>query len=215
MSRSREELYATTETYYDEVPQVVTETVSIPYQVANHMRWQVTWYTLTGDRKWGASVGTQTFDATFIYNWGSGPVFGGYSNYVGFAATSNFYVEEAGLFTFTLGSDDGSILKIDGTTVINQYYDGPYREQRKLWWGASGWHTAEIDYYQYINTARIYFDVDKGNLFTWEETQHMTVEIPRIQLQQVPKQRTTVANRTVTETVYESILEYLMKGGKP
>jgi hypothetical protein len=149
------------------------------------------------------------------YDWGNGIVYGGYSNYVGFQAAGDFFVEEPGVYTFIMGSDDGSILKVDGFTVISMWYDGPYRERRVLWYLSGGWHNASIDYYEYTSTAKVYFDVDKGNLFTWEETQYAAILVPRILVQQIPKQRITVANRTVTETVYTSMLEYLMKGGRP
>jgi hypothetical protein len=236
MSRSKEELYVTTETYYDEVPQVVNETVLIPYavnetvyipyQVVKNMQWNVTWYTLTVSRQWGAAVGTQVFDSTFVYDWGVGLVFGPYSDSIGFRATASFYLEASGLYSFTLGSDDGSKLYIDDTvTVIDLWSDHVFRQNTALWWISTGWHTLTLDYYEWTSTAKIYFNIDKGDLFAWEETQYVaiqvpriyynTVQIPRIELQQVPKERTTVANRTVTETVYVNILEYLMKGGKP
>jgi len=215
MSRSREELYMTTETYYDEAPQVVNETISIPCQVVKNMQWQVTWYTLTGDKQWGASVGSQTFDSTFVYDWGTGVVYGGYDDYIGFIATGSFYLEAAGLHAFTLGSDTASKLEIDGTTVIDLWFDHVYLENtRRGWWLSQGWHAIKISYYELQNLAKVYFDVDKGDLFSWEETQYFPVQVPRIQIQQIPKQRTTVATRTVTETVYMSILEYLMKGGR-
>lgn len=234
MSRSRGELYTITETYYDEVPQIVNETisvpysvnetVSIPYQVAKYMRWQVTWYTLTMNREWGASVGTQTFDSTFGYWWGYGDVYGGYSDGIGFNATGSFYLEEAGMYEFTLGSDDRSKLFIDGNVVIDLWTDGGHNDMHKVYWLSKGLHTALLTYYDWTDYAKIYFDIDKGDLFQWEETQYLPIQIPRIyynqiqipriQIQQVPKQRTTVANRTVTETIYVSLLEYLMNGGK-
>jgi hypothetical protein len=237
MPRSREELYMTTETYYDEVPDecmhcrhidvpyAVNETVSIPYQIVSHMQWQVTWYTITVSGQWGASIGTQLFDSTFYYNWGSGSVYGSYSDGIGFKAQANFYLEAAGMYTFTLGSDDGSRLYIDEAIAINLWSEHDYQEDSSLQGLSEGWHNMTIWYYDWTGPARVYFNVDKGDLFTWEETQYLTIQIPRIhysevwipkiQIQLVQKQRTTVANRTVTETVYSSLLEYLMKGGKP
>ena len=201
MSRSREELYMTTELYYVESVELVNESVSIPYQVFKSMQWQVTWYTLTVDRQWGASIGTQVFASTFGTSWGSGVVYGGYDDGVGFQATASFFLEADGMYTFTLGSDDGSRLYVDDELVINSWYDHTYRDVTQRWYLSGGWHTLTIWYYEWRTTASIYFDVDKGDLFEWEETQYQTVEIPRI------------SNRTVTETVYLNILEYLMKGG--
>jgi hypothetical protein len=234
ISRSREELYMTTETYYDEAPIIVNETinvpysideaVSFPYQIVKYMQWEITWYTLTINREWAAPIGTVTWSPTFSCWWGTGDLYGGYNEGIGFQATANFYLERDGIYTFTLGSDDGSKLSIDGNTVIDLWYDGNHADKTKLLWLSAGWHEASLLYYDWTGNAWIHLDVDKGDLLQWEETQYQTVlipriyyntiQIPRIQVQQVPKQRTTVASRTVTETVYLSILEYLMKGGK-
>lgn len=234
MSRSREELYMTTETYYDEVPQITSETISvpyavnetilIPYQIVKYMHWQVTWRVLTIDRQWGPVVGTQEFPSTFWFNWGTGTIYGGMDDGIGFTAEASFYQEDNNLYTFTLGSDDGTRLRLDGNLLIDAWYDQAFQKRSAITAIGSGWHTLRIDYYEWTYTAQVFFDCDKLDLFTWEETQYLSiqipriyysaVEIPRIQVQQVPKQRTTVANRTVTETIYSSLLEYLMKGGK-
>jgi hypothetical protein len=213
MSRSREELYSTTETYYDESVEIVNETVSFPYQVFKSMQWEVTWYTLTVDREWGASIGTEAFDSTFSYDWGAGIVYGGYDDGVGFQAAASFYLEAPGMYTFSLGSDDGSRLYVDDEPTIDSWHDGQYRVNTQARSLSEGWHTLRIVYYEWINFARVYFDIDKGDLFIWEETEYLAVEIPRIEVEQIPKQRITVANKTVTETVYLSLLEYLMRGG--
>jgi len=216
MSRSKEELYMTTETYYDEIPQVVNESISVPYQVTKTANWSVTWYILTVNKQWGPSIGTDTwYSPTFLVDWGYGAVYGNYSDGVGFIISTSTYVETPGIYTFTLGSDDGSRLYLDGNLVIDNWRDQYYTQYDAKRWLTPGWHSLSISYYEYLNAAKVYFDVDKGNFFTWEETQYMTIQVPRIQVEQIPKQRVTVANRTVTEPVYESILEYLMKGGKP
>ena len=246
MSHSRTELFQTTETYYDETPIVVnetvlvpyavnetisvpystTETVSVPCQIVKNMQWQVTWYTLTVARQWGAAVGSQLFDSTFRYDWGSGIVYGGYSDGIGFSAAASFYLEAAGMYTFTLSSDDGAILYLDQSTVINMWSDGSHSTVNQLWWVSTGWHNIKIDYYEWTGTARIRFDIDKGDLLTWEETQNYVINIPRIyyntvqvpkiyynsviipreQSEQIPKERNTVENRTITETAFFSLV---------
>ena len=214
MSRSRQELYVITETYYDEVPTVVNKTVSIPYQVVAHMQWQVNWSTLTPSRQWGASVGTQTFSPTFRLNWGYGAVYGGYTAGIGFVAEARFYQEIYDLYKFTLGSDDGSRLYLDGRLLLDLWSDHAYTESSVQLIIESGWHTLALWYYNWVSPASVYFNVDKGDLFRWEETQYLTTVIPQIQVQLVAKQRLSVANRTITETVYASMLEYLMEGGR-
>ena len=156
------------------------------------MEWQVTWKIITIDKQWGPDVGTQTFtSSTFLYDWGYGNVYGNYDDGIGFFAEASFYQENDGLYRFNAGSDDGIQLYIDGTLLIDVWRDQPYRESSVELMIGPGWHTLRIDYYEWRNAAKVYFNVDKGDLFAWEEAE---VE-------------------TVTETVYVSILEYLMKGG--
>jgi len=190
MSRSKQEL------------EVTTDIVSFPHQVVKYMQWQVTWKIITIDRQWGPTVGTQTFPAaTFHLNWGYGVVYDTYDDGIGFIAEASFYQDSDGVYRITVGSDDGVQLYIDGTLFISQWRDQYYRETSESIMIGPGWHTLTLHYYEWKNAARIYFDVDKSDLFTWQETQHIDIEIPRI------------SNKTVTETVYLSLLEYLMRGG--
>lgn len=64
------EPYETVEEYSAQVPYSCIETYyeNEPYQVTKNTQWDVTWYTLTADRKLGASIGTSNFPATFDYN---------------------------------------------------------------------------------------------------------------------------------------------------
>lgn len=160
--------------------------------ISKNMEWQVTWKIITIDKQWGPDVGTQTFtSSTFSYDWGYGNVYGNYDDGIGFFAEASFYQENDGLYRFNAGSDDGIQLYIDGTLLIDVWRDQPYRESSVELMIGPGWHTLTLKYYEWRNAAKVYFNVDKGDLFTWAETE---VE-------------------TVTETVYVSILEYLMKGG--
>ena len=160
--------------------------------IPKSMGWQVTWKVITIDRQWGPDVGTQAFaSSTFLYDWGYGNVYGGYDDGIGFYAEASFYQENDGLYRFNAGSDDGIRLYIDETLLIDLWRDQPYRESSSELMIGPGWHTLKISYYEWRNAAKVYFNVDKGDLFTWQETQV----------------------KNVTETVYLSLLEYLMKGG--
>jgi len=241
MSHSRVELFATAETYYDEVPVIVNESVLVPYsvneavpvqfQIVKNMRWQVDWYVVldTNPRTFGTYVGSQEFDGTFRYVWGTGYLYGPYQNLVGFRAEAIFYLESSGMYTFYLASDDGSRLYLDGQIFADLWTNGvhgnPNSPFQYLYYVSAGWHTLVLEYYDWSDSAWVRFDVDKGDLLTWEETQTSVINvpkiyynevlIPRIQIQQIAKQRTTVENRTVTEPVYLNLVEYIMKGGKP
>jgi hypothetical protein len=96
------------------------------------------------------------------------------------------------------------------------WYDQKYQEMESiLWWLPQGWHDMEVHYYEWTEEAKVYFNVDNNDLFSWEETEYLEIEVPSVQVQEVQKQRVIPGNRTITETVYVSLLEYLMKGGRP
>jgi hexosaminidase len=59
-----------------------------------------------------------------------------------------FHAEQAGNYSFTLASDDGSWLKIGGATVVDN--DGPHGDDAKIGHVrlSKGWHVIEVGYYQ-------------------------------------------------------------------
>ena len=87
------------------------------------------------------------------------PVISGFMNRIGFdirhhdenfALDLNGYFKapKDGVYHFEISSDDGSILKVGGATVIN--HDGPHGGTMKDGnvWLPKGWHKIEIGYYQ-------------------------------------------------------------------
>jgi len=53
--------------------------------------WKVHWYIMTGPGEYGA-LGLSPGCFTFFYKWGTGPLFKGYRNYIGFKAFCDIYV---------------------------------------------------------------------------------------------------------------------------
>jgi alpha-tubulin suppressor-like RCC1 family protein len=93
----------------------------------------------------------------FDNNWGLGEIIPGYSDRIGFRSGRMIYLP-AGEYEFTLGSDDGSRLWIDGELVIDNWGDHWYTEKsfRKTF-TSDGYHRFRIDYYESWLDARVRF----------------------------------------------------------
>lgn len=129
-------------------------------------QWAVHWRTLTGDLQWGSEVGTQTFCSTFDYNWGSGVVFLGYDDYIGFQATMQVKMQRNGPVSFIIGSDDGTRLYIDDVLQIDNYAQGPYHTSSKIINLSQGTHTLTLWYYDVTSSARVSFNCD-SDILMW------------------------------------------------
>jgi len=107
--------------------------------------------TLTG------SAYTTREDESINFNWGYGPPAGG-------MPTNSFSVRWTGTFNFAEGTyrfyakvDDGVRVYVDGERLINGWRDGGlrlYTADRTL---AAGDHTVQVEYYDRIQVARVYF----------------------------------------------------------
>lgn len=96
-------------------------------------------------------------DANINFNWGYGPPAGG-------MPTNSFSVRWSGTFNFAEGNyrfyakvDDGVQVYVDGERIINGWRDGGlrlYTADRTL---AAGDHTIQVEYYDRIQVARVYF----------------------------------------------------------
>jgi LysM repeat protein len=96
-------------------------------------------------------------DPSINFDWGYGPPAGG-------MPTNSFSVRWTGTFNFAGGTyrfyarvDDGVRVYVDGERIIDGWRDGglrPYTADRTL---AAGNHTVQVEYYDRIQVARIYF----------------------------------------------------------
>ncbi len=123
-------------------------------------KWTVTWKTITGSLQWGSNVGTNEFSPVFDYNWGDSAVFSSYADYVGFSATMNINMQRTGPVTFTIGSDDGARLYVDGVMQIDDWSTHGYRTTSKVINLDQGTHTLTLWFYEITGTAHMSFDCD-------------------------------------------------------
>ena len=100
---------------------------------------------------------TTRYDESINFNWGWGPPVGG-------MPVNSFSVRWTGTFNFAGGTyrfyarvDDGVRVYVDGEQIINGWRDGGlrlYTADRTL---AAGDHTVQVEYYDRVQVARIYF----------------------------------------------------------
>jgi hypothetical protein len=132
-----------------------------------YAQWDAHWYTLSGNLQWGGEVGTSQLSSTFDYNFGRLQLFSGYTDYIGFQAFMTVRMQRNGPVTFTIGSDDGSRLYVDGVLWIDNYAQGSYHTKsvtiNPL---AQGYHTLLLIYYDTTDVARVTFSCD-SDILMW------------------------------------------------
>ena len=96
-------------------------------------------------------------DESINFNWNSGPPAGGMPiNSFSVRWTGTFYFDE-GTYRFYAKVDDGVRVYVDGERIIDGWRDGglrTYTADRAL---AASDHTIQVEYYDRIQVARIYF----------------------------------------------------------
>jgi hypothetical protein len=130
-------------------------------------KWDVSWHTFTGDMQPGPNIGNSTFCSTFDYDWGTGIVFTIYDDYIGFTATMQVKMQRSGPVTFTVGSDDGHILYLDGAVVVTDFATAHgYRTQTAIRYLSFGLHTLTLEYRETTGSSRVSFECD-SDILTW------------------------------------------------
>jgi len=152
--------------YVDEAIESLEENIEDKCKTVVFAHWDVSWRTLTGDLVWGAEVGTSEFCGTFDYDWGTYALFMEYDDYIGFEASMQVKMERDGPIAFTIGSDDGSKLRIDGVERIDNWGTGRYHEKTIFAYLSKGFHTLTLSYYEVSGNARVSFDCD-SDILTW------------------------------------------------
>jgi hypothetical protein len=134
-------------------------------------QWEVDWYTLTLFLQWDEKVGASAFSPVFDYSWGTRNLFHEYSDMIGFEAYMQVKLQREGPVTFTIGSDDGSRLYIDGVEWINDWDSHLYHTKSVTVELGQGFHVLKLQYYDVSSYARASFSCDQDILMWYEEPQ--------------------------------------------
>jgi hypothetical protein len=159
---------------YGSLPRTQSVTETQPVQVPRSTEWQVEWRTFTPEGLWGATVGTDHFPSTFKFDWGNGVLFGEYSDWIGFSATATVVAPRSGPVTFTIGSDDGSRLLVDGNEAIDLWSDHYYTTQSAIVDLTEGQHLLVFWYYERTGLAQVSFSAP-SDILSWQETRYQVV----------------------------------------
>jgi len=101
------------------------------------------------DKTFGASQGlafTRT-DPRIAFNWANGPG-SGVGAYNFSVRWQGYFTFAAGTYTFSVATDDGSMLYIDGQPVLNEWGDHPAYTLNQPVVMSAGQHLVQLDYYQ-------------------------------------------------------------------
>ncbi|RLC91039.1 MAG: hypothetical protein DRI79_03935 [Chloroflexi bacterium] len=100
---------------------------------------------------------TTRSDESINFNWGYGPPAGGMpTNSFSVRWTGTFHFDE-GTYRFYAKVDDGVRVYVDGTCIIDGWRDGALRLYTADQALTAGNHTVQVEYYDRIQVARIYF----------------------------------------------------------
>lgn len=158
-------------------PQTISVSLTInPPPV--HTTWHFDWYNLEGITDWDVLgvpwnmlVGTSEFPSTFDNDWGTGPVYGGYADHIGFGATATINMQRpsGGPVKFVVGGDDGIRLYLDGKVIIDDWNrNNEYRVNTVTVNLTPGKHALWLRYYDWTGAARVSFNCD-SDVLEWQE----------------------------------------------
>jgi hypothetical protein len=117
--------------------------------------WQRVWYA----HSTGACLGETPNEPNtqFDSDWATGTVAYSRADDIEFRSSRTINLPTTGTYTFTLGSDDGAKLWIDGTLYIDRWVDRSYTTDSVAVSLSSGNHQLGIDYYENSGGARVSF----------------------------------------------------------
>jgi hypothetical protein len=118
-------------------------------------RWQRVWYTHSTFACLGNSP--DETNVQFDNNWAEGTVAYSMTDDIEFHSSRTINIPTTGTYTFSLGSDDGARLFIDGVSQMDQLVDQPYTINTKDIYLTAGNHLFQINYYENGGAARVTF----------------------------------------------------------
>ncbi|MFH0929509.1 MAG: PA14 domain-containing protein, partial [Candidatus Aenigmatarchaeota archaeon] len=120
--------------------------------------WDRVWCDKGFNNKLGA---TSKSTLEFNDNWGLGSLGGTGSDNVGLRSGRQVYLPKEGMYTFTVGSDDGVKMWIDGIVRLDNWENGNYEEKTVEVQLEQGYHDIRIDYYENTGIARLSFSYEE------------------------------------------------------
>jgi len=118
-------------------------------------KWQRVWY----DYDWNClGDGPDETAIDFDNNWIGGTIAYAKSDYIIFNSSRSINFATAGPYKFTVGSDDGIRLWIDGVLKVDDWNTHSYTTHTFSVTLSAGWHNFELHYFEATGNARVSFD---------------------------------------------------------
>jgi len=133
--------------------------------------WSVEWLTLNkgadGNITFGYSLKSDSFPPTFHNDWGRSELIKGEDREVGFRAKNSILVpgNKPMEIEFTLGSDDGSALRVDGDLLIDNWGLHSYSIKTGIITLDPGVHDLSLVYFEWSADAEIMFESEPKAIF--------------------------------------------------
>jgi len=118
-------------------------------------RWQRVWKSYNGSYCLGN--GPDEANIQFDNNWGDGTVAHSRTDDIQFTSSRSINIPAAGTYRFTVGSDDGVRLYIDGVLRIDQWIVRGYAANTADVALTAGYHSFRLDYFEDGGGARVSF----------------------------------------------------------
>ena len=117
--------------------------------------WQRIWYVHSSEACLGD--GPDQSSTTFNNDWGTGTVSYSRADDIEFHSSRTISIPSTGTYTFTVGSDDGVRLWIDGSLSIDQWIERSYSTDSTDVMLVAGNHQLRLDWYENTGNARVSF----------------------------------------------------------
>ena len=137
--------------------------------------WSAEWLTVNkgadGRIEFGYSLKSVSFPPTFHNDWGRSELIKGEDREVGFRAKNTIRIpgNKPMEIKFTLGSDDGSALWVDGDLLIDNWGLHGYSIKTGIITLDPGAHDLKLDYFEWSADAEIMFESEPKTIFGYCE----------------------------------------------
>ena len=97
-------------------------------------------------------------DDKIDFEWGTGSPWPGVADDFSVRWKKTVRFDRSGVYRFTTGSDDGLRIRIDGRTILNQWYNRPFTRSTTDVYISAGEHLIEVEYYDSSFYATVLVD---------------------------------------------------------
>ena len=161
----------------------VQKQVPITTEIVKDAEWQVDWYLIGNKNNWGEYIGQSKFFGNINKDWGTGEVYGRYTDGLGFIANTEIFLEEGKPVEFYIrvpsSQYDEYSLILDGKYILPEI-NGRGHTTRSINL-AQGKHSLVI-YYQHIygDAGLIFYTTPDVMKYKTTQTTYQTINVREV-----------------------------------